>query len=259
LRHAAIDLVAMAPLINRDSGGSAFPTTSWSLVLKAGNPQTQFFQESLSRLCRNYWHPVYAFIRRKGFDSDEAQDCTQEFFLRVIEKEYLADIDQSKGRFRSFLLAAVSHFLSNRLDAARAQKRGGGKVVSLERDDTQGGDRYEPAHLSTPEALFEYHWALTLINRTFQRLRKGYAASEFVLLKPFLLGEAKHGELVATAQRMGVTNSAIKVAVHRMRKRYREALRAEIAETVAEPAQVEEEIRYLMVTLARAGNLPREM
>jgi RNA polymerase sigma-70 factor (ECF subfamily) len=227
------------------------------MVVKAGHSGGKFSRESLGSLCASYWHPVYTFIRRKGFDSDEARDCTQEFFTRVIEKDYLGDVDRSKGRFRSFLLAAVSHFLSNHLDSGRAQKRGGGQeAVSLESEGVQGR-RHEPAHASTPEALFEYDWALTLLERALDRLRAEYADPDFLRLKPFLLGEVAHGQLAATAQQWGASEGSFKVAVHRMRKRYREALRTEIAETVSEPGQVEEEIRYLMAVLARGGELRR--
>src|SRR5215467_10070474 len=143
---------------------SSFPTTAWSMVVKAGNPQTQLFKESLARLCTSYWYPVYVFIRRKGFNSDEARDSTQEFFARLIEKQYLAGLDQSKGRFRSFVLASVSHFICNRLDAQHALKRGGGSdIMSMDTENVNGEYRREPSHTSTPEALFEHQWALTLL------------------------------------------------------------------------------------------------
>jgi RNA polymerase sigma-70 factor (ECF subfamily) len=224
------------------------------MVVKAGNPQTRFFEESLERLCSCYWHPVYVFIRSKGFSSEEARDHTQEFFARVIEKQYLAGLDRSRGRFRSFVLAAVSHFLSNQLDAQRAMKRGAGRNPEpLEIQHAEGEYRREPSHASTPEALFEYQWALTLLDRTLKRLRAEYAAPDFNRLKPFLMGEAERGEIAGAAAEMGISEGALKVAVHRLRKRYRDTLRAEIAETVSEPDQVQEEIRYLLAILARGG------
>src|SRR5215471_21125008 len=134
------------PLLPHGGSNSRFPTTVWSMVVKAGNPQTRFFKESLERLCSSYWHPVYVFIRSKGFSSEEAHDHTQEFFARVIEKQYLAGLDKSKGRFRSFVLAAVSHFLSNRLDAQRAIKRGGGRNLEpLEILNAEGEYHREPS------------------------------------------------------------------------------------------------------------------
>jgi RNA polymerase sigma-70 factor (ECF subfamily) len=224
------------------------------MVVKAGNPQTQLFQESLARLCTSYWDPVYVFIKRKGFNSEEARDYTQEFFARVIEKQYLTGLDQSKGRFRSFMLAAVSHFLCNRLDAQRTRKRGGGcDILPMETENAEGEYRREPFHTSTPEVLFEHQWALTLLDRTLKRLRAEYAGPDFNRLKPFLMGEAERGQIAATAAEMGISEGALKVAVHRLRKRYREALRTEIAETVSEPDQVQEEIRYLLAVVARGG------
>jgi len=233
---------------------SRFPTTAWSMVVKAGNPQTQFFHESLARLCNSYWFPVYVFIRSKGFSSEEARDSTQEFFARLIEKQYLAGLDQSKGRFRSFVLSSVSHFICNRLDAQRALKRGGGKdILSMETENAKGEYRREPSHTSTPEALFEHQWALTLLDRTLKRLRVQYDDADFDRLKPFLMGEAQRGQLGATAAEIGLSEGALRVAVHRLRKRYREALYTEIAETVSEPDLVQEEIRYLLAVIARGG------
>jgi len=231
---------------------SRFPTTAWSMVLKAGNPEAQFFQEALARLCAIYWYPIFVFIRSRGFSSEEARDHTQEFFACVIEKEYLAGVDRSKGRFRSFVLSSVSHFLSNRLDRQRAAKRGGGREI-LPMEVQFEGDSYsrEPSHACTPEALFEHQWALTLLDRTVSRLRAEYAGPDFNRLKAFLLGEAERGQIAVIAAELGISEGALRVAVHRLRKRYREALRAEIAETVSEPELVEGEIRYLLAVLAR--------
>lgn len=191
-------------------------------------------------------------MRRKGLDSDRARDCTQDFFTALLEKEYLADIERSKGRFRSFLLAAASHFVANCFDAQRAQKRGGSRTF-LPLDLENGGVNYrnEPAHALTPEALFEYRWAANVLERTLKRLRADYPGRDFDVLKPFLIGEAAHGQGIAAASQLGMSEGAFKVAIHRLRKRYREALRAEIAETVADASQVEDEIRYLLRVLAR--------
>jgi RNA polymerase sigma-70 factor (ECF subfamily) len=231
-----------------------FPTTSWSVIVNSRNPISEVSREALGRLCSSYWYPVFAFIRRKGLDSEQAQDCTQDFFAAFLEKEYLADIDRSKGKFRSFLLAAVSHFVNNWFDGQKAQKRGGGRrLLPLELENADGVRRNEPSHALTPEALFEYHWAANLLDRTLKRLRVSNPGEDFDALKPFLIGEAARGDGVAAAERLGMSEGAFKVAVHRLRKRYREVLRAEIAETVADASQVEDEIRYLLRVLARGG------
>jgi DNA-directed RNA polymerase specialized sigma24 family protein len=228
------------------------------MIAKAGDSHTLEYQDSLARLCGSYWQPVCAFIQRKGFNPEEARDCTQEFFTRVIEKEYLRDVDRTKGKFRSFLLAAVSHFLSNHLDSLRAQKRGGGRdPVSLDAAGTEIRRACEPAHDSTPEAQFDYQWALTVLERALECLRTEYSSADFFRLKPFLLGDAAHGQLAAAARQLATSEGSLKVAVHRMRRRFREKLRAEIANTVSDPALVDEEIRYLVAVLARGGELPQ--
>ena len=232
--------------------GARFPTTSWSVIMNARDPSSEISREALDRMCRMYWYPVWIFIRHKGLDSDRARDCTQDFFTALLEKRYLADIDRSKGKFRSFMLTAGSHFVNNWFDAQSAQKRGGGRLlVPLEIND---GDRVrwnEPAHGLTPEALFEYHWAANLLDLTLRRLRAAHPSPDFDVLKPFLVGEAARGDAAAAAERLGMSGGAFKVAVHRLKKRYREALRAEIAETVSDASQVEDEIRYLLKVLSR--------
>jgi DNA-directed RNA polymerase specialized sigma24 family protein len=231
-----------------------FPTTSWSVIAQTRNRDGEVAQKALGRLCSIYWYPVYALLCRKGLDSDRARDCTQDFFTTLIEKDYLADIERSKGKFRSFLLAAVNHFFSNRLDSEKALKRGGGHaMIPLEIENAEGIYRSDPGHSLTPEALFEYHWARTLLDRTLKRLRAMYSNQEFDVLKPFLVGEAARGQGGAAAQQLGMTEGAFKVAVHRLRKHYRELLRKEIAETVVDPSQVDDEIRYLLKVLAQGG------
>lgn len=233
-------------------GTSRFPTTSWTLIVNARDPDHQVSREALGRLCGSYWYPVFAFIRRKGLDSDQARDCTQDFFAALLEKDYLVGVERAKGNFRSFLLAAVGHFLSNQFAAERAQKRGGGqRFLSLEMENAEGIYRNVPADSLTPEALFEYSWATSLLQRILQRLRDGYSDRDFEVLKPFLVGEEARGDGIATAERLGMSTGAFKVAIHRLRKRYRDVLRAEIAETVADPTQVDDEIRYLLTVLAR--------
>jgi RNA polymerase sigma-70 factor (ECF subfamily) len=232
--------------------GAQFPTTSWSAIVNARSPGSEVSREALGRLCSSYWYSVFAFIRRKGLESDQARDCTQDFFTTLLEKEYLADIDRSKGRFRSFLLAAVSHFVNNWFDAQKAQKRGGGRqLLSLEPENSSGVWRNEPANSLTPEALFEYQWAANLLDRTLKRLRAAYRGPDFDVLKPFLIGDAARGGGAAAAEQLGMSQGAFKVAVHRLKKRYRQALQAEILETVSDPGQVDDEIRYLLRVLAQ--------
>jgi DNA-directed RNA polymerase specialized sigma24 family protein len=212
-----------------------FPTTSWTLIVNARHQKSEVSREALASLCGRYWYPIYAFIRRKGMDSEQARDCTQGFFAVLLEKEYLAHIERARGKFRSFLLASVSHFLSNQFDTERALKRGGGrKLLTLQVENAEGVYRREPAHSLTPEALFEYRWATSLLDRALKHLRDSFAGNDFDVLKPFLLGEATRGESPAAAARLGLSEGAFKVAVHRLRKRYREVLQAEIAETVAD-------------------------
>jgi RNA polymerase sigma-70 factor (ECF subfamily) len=233
-------------------GTSRFPTTSWTLIVNARDLDHKVSREALGSFCGTYWYPVFAFIRRKGLDSDQARDCTQDFFAALLEKDYLAGVERSKGNFRSFLLAAVSHFLSNQFAAERAQKRGGGqRLLSLEMENAEGTYRNEPADSLTPEALFEYSWATSLLQRILQRLRGGYSDHDFDVLRPFLIGEESRGDGIAAAERLGMSAGAFKVAIHRLRKRYHDVLRAEIARTVADPAQVDDEIRYLLTVLAR--------
>jgi RNA polymerase sigma-70 factor (ECF subfamily) len=222
------------------------------LIVNAGGLNDEVSREALGKFCSSYWLPVFVFIRRKGLDPDQAKDCTQDFFTALLEKDYLAGVAPSKGSFRSFLLAAVTHFLANRFQSDRAQKRGGGRpIFSLDREDAEGAYRDEPANSLTPEDLFEYRWAKSLLEDTLRRLRNGYTGQDFDVLKPFLTGEESHGDGIAAAQRLGMSASAFKVAVHRLRKRYRQVLRSEIAKTVADAGQVDEEIRYLLVILAR--------
>jgi DNA-directed RNA polymerase specialized sigma24 family protein len=229
-----------------------FPTTSWTAIVNARDPSSAVSRDGLRRLCSNYWYPIFTFIRLKGLDSDGARDCTQDFFTAFLEKEYLADIERSKGRFRSFLLAAVNHFFANWLDAQRAQKRGGRcTFIPLDMQDVGADYRNKLAHALTPETLFEYHWAVNVLERTLTRLRVSYSDRDFKILKPFLIGEAAHGDGTAAAAQLGISEGAFKVSIHRLRKRYREMLRAEIAETVSDASQVEEEIRYLLRALAR--------
>ncbi|HLX44803.1 MAG TPA: sigma-70 family RNA polymerase sigma factor [Bryobacteraceae bacterium] len=235
-------------------GQSQFPTTRWTLVVAAGDPHRKEARSALVSLCENYWYPLYVFLRRRGYPVDQAQDLTQEFFMRVLEGRYLDRADPEKGRFRSFILTSLKFFVADQEDRQRALKRGGGAVVSLE--FSSGEERYqrEPAHDETPERIFERRWALSVLDRVVERLRSEFVShgrpEHFERLKVFLLGQsdAPHATL---AREMNTSEGAIKVAVHRLRKRYRELFRQEIADTVADPADVESELRYLAAVLSR--------
>lgn len=237
-------------------GSSRFPTTRWTLVVAAGDPQRKDARSALVSLCENYWYPLYAYLRRRGYAPDQAQDLTQEFFMRVLEGRYLDRADPEKGRFRSFILTSLKFFAADEQDRQRARKRGGGAVVSMEFSSGESGeDRYqrEPSHDETPEHIFERRWALSMLERVMEKLRDEFVRhgrpENFERMKVFLLGqsEAPYADL---AREMNTSEGALKVAIHRLRKRYRELFRQEIADTV-DPAEVESELRYLAAVLAR--------
>jgi len=233
-------------------GPSQFPATRWSLVVAAGDPHRKEARSALVSLCESYWYPLYAYLRRRGYSSDQAQDLTQEFFVRVIEGRYLDRAEPEKGRFRAFLLTSLKFFVADEDDRRRARKRGGGMVVPLE--FSSGEERYqrEPAHDETPERIYERRWALSVLDRVVEKLRNEFVQhgrpDHFERLKVFLLGQsdAPYGAL---AQELNTSEGALKVAIHRLRKRYRELFRQEIADTVADPAAVESELRHLAAAL----------
>ena len=235
-------------------GRSQFPTTRWTLVVAAGDPHRKDARSALASLCENYWYPLYAYLRRRGYPADQAQDRTQEFFIRVLEGRYLDRADPEKGRFRAFLLTSMKFFLADEADRNRAQKRGGKPVLSLE--FSSGEERYqrEPAHDETPERIFERRWALSVLDRVVERLRSEFVQhgrpEHFERLKVFLLGQSD-APYAALAREMNTSEGALKVAIHRLRKRYRELFRQEIADTVADPADVESELRDLASMLMR--------
>ena len=233
----------------------AFVTTHWSLVVSAGGNDSPHARNALEKLCRSYWFPIYAFVRRQGHGPHDAQDLTQEFFARLLEKKSLAGADPAKGRFRSFLLASLKHFLANEWDKTRAQKRGGGQIlipIDVATAETSCG--FEPADNLTAENIFEQRWALTLLEHVLARLRAEYVRDGkenlFEQLKPTLTEASRTVGYAEIATRLGTTEGAVKVAVHRLRQRYREVLRAEIADTVASPGEVDDEIRNLFAALA---------
>ncbi len=236
--------------------GGRFATTQWSLVLEAGRAGSPGAGEALARLCSLYWYPVFAFVRRRGHDPAEAEDLTQGFFTRLIDKRELAGADPDRGRFRSFLLSACQHYLANEHDRRTAQKRGCGQAVaSLDVMDAEARYGRALAHDETPEALYERQWCLTLLAGVLDDLREEYEASgrgaRFERLKRFLTSDDEAGSQAEAARDLGLSEGAVKVAVHRLRARYRETLRATIAATVASPDEVADEIQYCLRVLAR--------
>ena len=232
-----------------------FHTTMWTVVLSAARNDTSRAQDALSHLCRAYWYPLYAYVRRQGHAPHDAQDLTQEFFARLLEKNYLETVDRAKGKFRSFLLASLKHFLANEWDKSRAKKRGGGKtLVPLDAQSAESRYGLEPADHMTAEKIFERRWALTLLEQVLARLRAEHESSgklaQFEQLKCCLTGDRDSLPYVEIAGKIGISEGAVKVAVHRLRQRYREVLRAEIAETVAGPEEVEDELRHLFSVLS---------
>jgi RNA polymerase sigma factor (sigma-70 family) len=239
------------------TGAAPFCQTHWSVVLSAAGLQSPSrAAESLENLCSLYWRPLYAFIRRQGESPHDAQDLTQEFFLRLLKKDYLNAVDQGKGRFRSFLLAALKHFLSNERDRARAQKRGGGQSpLSLDFPGEETHLSFQPADNLTPEILYEQRWATTLLEQALARLRQDYAGQGkeplFEQLKITLTGERGSVAYSTLGASLGLSEAAIKMAVHRLRQRYRECVRAEIAQTVATTNEIEDELRHVMSVFAK--------
>jgi RNA polymerase sigma-70 factor (ECF subfamily) len=233
-----------------------FVTTKWSVVRAAGRSETTQAQVALEKLCRTYWYPLYAYVRRRGHSPEDAQDLTQEFFAQLLEGRLLAGADPNLGRFRSFLLASMNHFLTDEWKKARAQKRGGGcQMLSLDWAAAEERFDLEPVDESAPDKVFEKQWALTLLGEVLNRLELEYQndgkADLFTALKQTLAGSRESQPYAALAIELDMSESAIKVAVHRLRKRYRELIRNEIAGTLEHSQDIEEEMRYLFGALAK--------
>lgn len=228
-----------------------FETTQWSVVLAVAGDDSAAARRALATLCETYWYPLYAYIRRRGYTPEDAQDLTQSFFALLLERHDFNAVDRERGRFRAFLLASLQHFLANDAARRRAQKRGGGQLaLSLSLEDAEGRYQFEPAGGLTPETIFDRRWALTVIERVLGELRadarEAGKADEFERLKASLLGQAPAGGYAAIAKGLGTTEGAVKVAVHRLRRTFHETLRRHIAETVLSEQDVDEEIRYLI-------------
>jgi RNA polymerase sigma factor (sigma-70 family) len=235
------------------TGPANFPTTRWTLVLAASGDTSAANRDALAYLCERYWYPLYAYVRRGGYPPDQAKDLTQSFFALLLERKYFERANPDKGHFRSFLLSSLKFFLSDEAARAQTQKRGGGTVaLPFEIISAETLYEREPFHDENPERIFERRWAHATLDHVIARLRDEFVRhgrlDHFNRLKVFLLGQAEvpYAEL---AKQLDTSEGALKVGIHRLRKRYRELLRGEIADTVASPDDVEGELRYLAAAL----------
>lgn len=236
-------------------GNSSFPTTHWSMVVRAGDRASSKADEALSALCRIYWYPIYAYIRRRISSTDQAEDLTQEFFAHFLHKQSVAVADRSRGKFRTFLLTCCQHFLANERERSGAAKRGGGRPI-LSFDLLAAEERYlqEPAHGDTAEKLFDRSWALTLLEQVLEQLGGEYQAKGqgglFERLRIMLTGGPDRDSYSQISHDLGMAEAALRKAAQRMRRRYREILREQIGATVANAGDVDDEIRQLFEVLA---------
>lgn len=233
----------------RGDANAQFTTTHWSVVLNARDQAGSSSDHALQQLCERYWFPIYSFIRSQYRLPDDAEDLTQEFFARMLARGFLKNVDPALGRFRSFLLASVKHFLADQRDRAQALKRGGGKViVSFDAAEAEDRLKWEPADTTDPEVLFDRHWALTLLRRVLSQLESEAKdkSTAFDVLKGFLVGDKTGGSYAEAARRLETTEGAVKTMVWRWRQRFRDLLLTEIAMTVSTPEAAEEELRHML-------------
>lgn len=245
---------ADTPIQPCETPGEIFATTRWTIVLAARRRDTPQAEVALEELCRTYWYPLYAFARRRGNSREDAEDLTQAFFARLLEKNYLEAIDSEKGKFRAFLLVALKRFLANEWDRAHRQKRGGGELaLSLDWQDADARYQVDPADNLSPDKLYDRAWAVTILERVITRLRSEQDAEgkkkTFDVLKEFLAAAKSDVRSQEAAAALGLSDGAVRVAIHRLRRRYRELLREEIAQTLADPAQADEEMKALVSAL----------
>jgi RNA polymerase sigma-70 factor (ECF subfamily) len=237
-----------------DPSAARFTTTSWTVVAHARDRDAPEARQALAELCQAYWYPMYAFVRRRGHPAQEAEDLTQGFFTDLLARDSLKNVDPSKGKFRSFLLAALQHFLANQRDRDQRLKRGG-KVphLSLDFHDAEGRYQREPGHVETPERLFQRRWALTLLAHVIERLEHEVNSEHkrplFERLKPTLMGESDAASYAQVGTELGMSPGAVKVAAHRLRKRFRTLLQKEIGRTIADPGDFQDEINELFLAL----------
>jgi RNA polymerase sigma factor (sigma-70 family) len=240
------------------AGAARFATTHWSVVLAAGGSTSPQAAAALEQLCRSYWYPLYAFVRRRGHAEPDAQDLTQAFFARLLERRDLRRVGRDGGRFRSYLLTSLTHFLRDEWDKARAAKRGGGReIFSLDAQEADSRYRLEPADGSGADKLFARRWALTTLEGALDRLRDECAAEgktrQWELLHPLLAEDVPAGTYDSLAAELNLAPGTVSVTLHRLRKRYRELVRAEVSRTISNPAEVDEEMRALLAALRGDG------
>lgn len=246
-------------LADGERSQAVFATTHWTVVLAAGETVSPEAAAALEQLCRVYWYPLYAFVRRRGYSAADAQDLTQAFFARLLERRSLRDVQREGGRFRSFLLTSLNHFLLDEWDKARAAKRGGGRaILSLDEQEADGRYRLEPADGLSADKLFARRWAITVLEAALDKLRAECAADGktqlFELLHPLLTEAVPDGAYEPLAAQLNLAPGTAAVTLHRLRKRYREFVRAEVANTVATPSEVDEEMRALKAALSEEGS-----
>lgn len=242
--------------MSEPSQNPLFATTHWSVVLEAGRPGSPDADRALAELCRVYWYPLYAYVRRFGHSPEASKDLTQEFFARLLEKNYIGTADRKRGKFRWFLLTAFKCFLANEHDRSTALKRGGGQEV-VRLDALEAEERYalEPVDSHTADQLFDLRWAMDVLDRVGRAVAAEYAeagkSERYRALEQYLPGGEAHDDYATTAARLGMTEGAVKQEVHRLKKRYGLRLREEIAKTVASPEEVDDEIRVLIDVVCR--------
>jgi RNA polymerase sigma factor (sigma-70 family) len=241
--------VTLSPPAN----GAAFVTTQWSVVL-AAQGSSPAAEEALEKLCRSYWRPIYSFVRREGRTVEDAQDVTQSFFARLLERRDFDAVRREKGRLRSYLLVALKHFLTNERQRAMALKRGEGRqLISLDEVLARERNDPEPADALTADRIYERRWALTVLERVLDELGQEYEAAGnaglFDRFKELLADESREFSQAQIASEIGMSENAVKQAYHRFRHRYRELLREEIAQTVTAPGDVDDELRHLVAVL----------
>ncbi len=234
----------------------AFAPTRWTLILRARG-ETPEARVALSELCEAYYQPVLRFLRREGRDEDAARELTQEFFARILTRGGFDEADPERGRFRSYLLGTLKHFLANQRKHEHRLKRGGGAVVesldASDAEDEHGHPQIADPSVPAPEAIFDHEWALAVIARALGAIERDFADAkrdQFDTLKPWLMGEALSMSQAEAAQRLGVSEGAVKVMIHRLRKRFRDAVRSEISQTLRDPSLVDEELRHLIAALS---------
>lgn len=245
------------PPDSQSDADCSFRTTHWTVLLSAGDPERPLAAQALADFCQVYWYPLYAYVRRRGYDAVSARDLTQEFFAQLLQKRLLSGLDPAKGKFRSWLLAVMNHFLAHEWAKSRAQKRGGGTWL-LSLDDTNAEERFqlEPVDRCTPETLFDRRWALALLEQAAGRLRQEYEAAGkqdlYRGIKGFVSMDGTQVSYQQAAAQLHLSPSAVKSAVYRLRHRYQELIRSEIARTVSGPAEVDQELADLLAAIRGA-------